>query len=188
MFRTNGGGYIVNEDGSLSPLSESKLLDTNNGIATKLLIHPEGIARVESRSEKMPNVVEWGDFYAEEAYQNVGYAFKLESSSPLDVDLDALRMQKVLAGEIDEDDEMECTGAYMPVYVCIKYFLLVCPKLVTYSTFLLKFTLTKNSREMVMPSSMGRDNKYLTCIFLIESLGQVSAIFENEEIRGLGII
>ena len=130
LYQTKGYlDYIVQADGSLIGLDKSTLLNTNDSIVVEFLIQPEGFdPELKELYDKFPNSVKWEDFHLEAALQNVGYAFKLIDKTPLDMDLELIRMQKVLAGEIDEDDEIECTGVYKPVYVLHKIFLTSLPK------------------------------------------------------------
>ncbi|MBE0539613.1 MAG: hypothetical protein IH620_07860 [Ignavibacterium sp.] len=188
LFQTAALGYNINEDGSLSDIYESGLLDIENKIVIELLIQPEGFdAGVKGISEKMPDKVEWGDFYSENAYQNVGYAFKLVGSTAVDMDLDALRIRKELSGEIDPEDEMECTGVYRPDFVLHKVFLSSLPKVG--HLFYIPVEINFNDKQQRKGYAFFdvQSQQVLDVHFYDKINGQVSAMFNTQRLENCGL-
>ena len=138
-------------------------------------------------SASLPNEIEWADFYSEEAYQNVGFAFELISKSPVNMDLDALKMQKELSGEIDYEDDMECTGAYKPTYILNKVFISGLPKVGF--LFYLPVEINFNDKQQRKGYAFfdAQKQQILDLHFYDRKNGQVSAMFNIARLEDCGL-
>ena len=185
---TNNLDYIIEADGSLISLDDSTLLDIENSIDVEFLIQPEGFdPELKEHSETFPDSVTWEDFHLEAALQNVGYAFELIDSTPLDMDLELFRMQKVLAGEIDEDDEIECTGAYTPVYVLHKVFLTSLPKVGHIFYIPVEINFNEKQQRNGYAFFDAQRQQVLDVHFYDRNHGQVSAMFTSPVLEDCGL-
>ena len=180
--------YIINEDGRLTETLQSKLEETGKRCKILFLIQPEGFDKdLYEKSASMPDEVEWSQYYNEETLENICYVLEDVSRSPLDIDLDALKTEKILSGEFDDEDDLEFLGAEEPTFILHKVILPSLPSFGKYFYLPTEINFNEKQKRNGYALFDAEKQEVLDIHIFDKNNGKISAKFDDLGLEDCGI-